>query len=29
MLPRLIEVGPQLLQSEEWQKRRQHITQEH
>ncbi|HKW16569.1 MAG TPA: recombinase family protein [Terriglobales bacterium] len=27
MLPRLIEVGPQLFQSEEWQKRRQHIAQ--
>lgn len=25
MLPRLIEVGPQLFQSAEWQKRRQHI----
>ncbi len=25
MLPRLIEVGPQLLQSAEWQKRRKHI----
>ncbi len=29
MLPRLIEVGPQLFQSAEWQKRRQHISQEH
>ncbi len=29
MLPRLIEVGPQLFQSEDWQKRRQHIAQEH
>lgn len=29
MLPRLIEVGPKLFQSEEWQKRRQHIAQEH
>ncbi|HZQ20832.1 MAG TPA: recombinase family protein [Terriglobales bacterium] len=28
MLPRLIEVGPQLFESEEWQRRRQHITQE-
>jgi len=28
-LPRLIEVGPQLFQSEEWQKRRQHIPKEH
>jgi hypothetical protein len=28
MLPRLIEVGPQLFQSEEWQKRRQHVPQE-
>lgn len=27
MLPRLIEVGPRLFQSEEWQKRRQHIAQ--
>lgn len=29
MLPRLIEVGPQLFQSAEWQKRRQHIPKEH
>ena len=29
MLPHLIEVGPQLFESEEWQKRRQHIVQEH
>jgi hypothetical protein len=29
MLPRLIEVGPQLLHSEEWQKRRQLIAKEH
>jgi hypothetical protein len=29
MLPRLIEVGPQLFQSVEWQKRRQQISQEH
>jgi hypothetical protein len=28
MLPRLIEVGPQLFQSEEWQNRRQHIAKE-
>jgi hypothetical protein len=28
MLPRLIEVGPQLFESAEWQKRRQHIAQE-
>lgn len=28
MLPRLIEVGPQLFESEEWQRRRQHIAQE-
>ena len=28
MLPRLIEVGPQLFQSAEWQKRRQHIPKE-
>jgi hypothetical protein len=28
MLPRLIEVGPQLFQSEEWQKRRQYIAEE-
>ena len=28
MLPRLIEVGPQLFQSEEWQKRRQYVAQE-
>lgn len=28
MLPRLIEVGPQLFQSAEWQKRRQHIPNE-
>lgn len=27
MLPRLIEVGPRLFQSNEWQKRRQHIGQ--
>ena len=27
MLPRLIEVGPQLFESPEWQKRRQHIPQ--
>lgn len=27
MLPRLIEVGPQLFQSEQWQKRRQHVPQ--
>ena len=27
MLPRLIEVGPQVFQSSEWQKRRQHLTQ--
>ncbi len=26
MLPRLIEVGPRVLQSSEWQKRRQHLT---
>lgn len=26
MLPRLIEVGPNLFQSAEWQKRRQHLT---
>jgi hypothetical protein len=26
MLPRLIEVGPQVFQSSEWQKRRQHLT---
>ena len=29
MLPRLIEVGPQLFRSPEWQKRRQHIPREH
>lgn len=29
MLPRLIEVGPQLFESPEWQKRRQHIPKEH
>jgi Recombinase len=29
MLPRLIEVGPQLFQSAEWQKRREHIPNEH
>ena len=29
MLPRLIEVGPQLFQSAEWQKRRQHIPHQH
>jgi hypothetical protein len=29
MLPRLIEVGPQLFQSADWQKRRQHIAKEH
>lgn len=29
MLPRLIEVGPQLFQSKEWQKRRQLIAKEH
>ena len=29
MLPRLIEVGPQLFESAEWQKRRQQIPQEH
>ena len=29
MLPRLIAVGPQLFQSAEWQKRRQHIPKEH
>jgi hypothetical protein len=29
MLPRLIEVGPQLFQSAEWQKRREQIPQEH
>jgi hypothetical protein len=29
MLPRLIEVGPQLLHSEEWQKRRQLIAKQH
>jgi hypothetical protein len=29
MLPRLIEVGPQLFQSAEWQKRRQQIPKEH
>ncbi len=29
MLPRLIEVGPQLFQSAEWQKRRQQIPNEH
>jgi len=29
MLPRLIEVGPQLFRSAEWQKRRQHIPREH
>ena len=29
MLPRLIEVGPQLFRSEEWQNRRQHIPREH
>lgn len=29
MLPRLIEVGPQLFQSEEWRKRRQYIAQEY
>jgi hypothetical protein len=29
MLPRLVEVGPQLFRSAEWQKRRQHIPQEH
>jgi hypothetical protein len=28
MLPRLIEVGPKLFQSEEWQKRRQHMAKE-
>lgn len=28
MLPRLIEVGPQLFKSEEWQKRRQYVAQE-
>ena len=28
MLPRLIEVGPKLFQSEEWQKRRLHIAKE-
>jgi hypothetical protein len=28
MLPRLIEVGPQLFQSEEWQKRREYIAEE-
>lgn len=28
MLPRLIEVGRQLFESEEWQRRRQHIAQE-
>ena len=29
MLPRLIEVGPQLLRSADWQERRQHIPKEH
>lgn len=29
MLPRLIEVGPQLLRSAEWRKRSQHIPKEH
>ena len=29
MLPRLIEVGPQLFRSAEWQKRRHHIEKEH
>jgi hypothetical protein len=29
MLPRLIEVGPQLFQSADWQERRQHIAKEH
>ena len=29
MLPRLTEVSPQLFQSAEWQKRRQHIPKEH
>jgi hypothetical protein len=29
MLPRLIEAGPQLFKSAEWQKRQEHISQEH